>query len=148
MELVNLLDLQALQNSANSDDESLDESDLRGIWLEHFVSPLSRVQLCLFVCAMSTWNEYTTDSRGQKEPTLDWCIVSRPCACPRFSVVSSLSRSLLVWISCHSVHCHVSGMKTNSRSVSSNCSHSLSFVLVVIQIQYVCTLVCVRLSFA
>ena len=31
MELVNLLDLQLLGNSANSDDDSLDESDLRGM---------------------------------------------------------------------------------------------------------------------
>ena len=44
MELVNLLDLQLLQNSANSDDESMDESDLRGnssslnyVFIKYFV---------------------------------------------------------------------------------------------------------------
>ncbi len=47
VELVNLLDLQALQNSANSDDDNMDESELRGQLLPfHFpclVTPDARV---------------------------------------------------------------------------------------------------------
>ena len=46
MELVNLLDLQLLGNSANSDDDSLDESDLRGMHSSFMIRSICVSFLC------------------------------------------------------------------------------------------------------